>query len=65
MPWIIVTTPTGKKAWLNTDHCSRVRLPVPGEIGHTVIDLADGRTQAVDETVEEVGAAIYAAATDA
>jgi uncharacterized protein YlzI (FlbEa/FlbD family) len=64
MPWIIVTTPTGKKVWLNVDHCSRVRHPLNTEIGHTVIDLADGRMQAVDETVEEVVAAITAA-TDA
>ena len=45
MPWIVVTTPLHNKAWLNVDHCSRVRKPLQGEIGHAVIDLA-GRPHA-------------------
>ena len=61
MPWIVVTTPLRNKVWLNIDHCSRIRKPVSGEIGNGVIDLADGRTQAVEETVEEITAAIAAA----
>ena len=61
MPWIVVTTPLHNKAWLNVDHCSRVRKPMQGEVGHAVIDLADGRMQAVEETVEQITAAIAAA----
>ena len=55
MRWIVVTNPLNKQVWLNADHCSRVRRPVSSsEIGNTIIDLADGRIQAVEETLEEV-----------
>ena len=61
MAWLKLTGPSGNPVYVSSDQMARIRIPADGETAPAakgIVDLANGQSQAILETPDQVMALI-------